>query len=223
MIALDVAQGSAEWHAARAGLPTASNFDRLLTPAKLEPSRSWRKYRNHLIAEWLLGQAIVDESSSGFMVRGQDQEQEARDYYEMARGVEVLPGGFCLRDDRSAGCSPDALVWEDGLAEIKIPSAENHVGYLLDGLGDDHNLQMQGCMWVTGRSWLDFLSYNRTLPKVLIRVARDEAVIKIIDREVTGFANKLAATKADLVSRGYLPLPPKKSYAEERAFHVGVG
>lgn len=223
MIYLDVEQGTADWHAVRAGLPTASCFEKILTPARLELSKSWPKYRNHLIAEWLLGQAVIDDVGSGFMERGTDQEQDARDWYEMARGVEVRPGGFCLRDDRSAGCSPDGLVEDEGMAEIKVPSAPNHVGYLLDGLGDEHRMQIQGGLWVTGLKWLDFVSYNRTLPKVLIRVERDERVIQSIETAVGHFNVRLALAREECLSRGYEPMAPKMSYAEARDFYVGAG
>jgi hypothetical protein len=214
---LDVVQGGPEWHAARAGIPTASNFDKLLTPAKLEPSKSAAPYRNHLIAEWLLGQAVLDDVKSGFMVRGHDLEQDARDWYEMARGVELTPGGFCLRDDGSAGCSPDNLVGDDGMAEFKTPSAANHVGYMLDGFGNDHRLQVQGGLWVTGRQWQDIVSYSPRLPKVLLRVVRDEKVIDAIANAVQAFTVHLTACKEELLSRGYKPLPPKPTIKQALA------
>jgi hypothetical protein len=218
MIRLDVEQGSAAWFAARAGLPTASNFDKLITPKTLKPSAQNRGYRNHLLAEWLLGEAIVEEGSQ-FMGRGQDLEAEARDWYEMERGQDVELGGFCLRDDRRTGCSPDGFVGTDGLVQIKVPSAANHVGYLLDGLGDQYRLQLQGELWVCDRTWCDFVSYNPKLPAVLLRIERDEEVIQAIQSAVDQFADELAASREILLGMG---LAPRKR-AEPQALFVGVG
>ena len=110
MIIVDVEQRSFEWLEARQGIPTGSQISRLLT----EKTRKYsvlgaRKYRNELLAEWFLD-ASLDGGNTLWMDRGTMLETEARQYYELLRDVELDEVGFCLRDDRRFGGSPDALV-----------------------------------------------------------------------------------------------------------------
>ena len=205
MIRLDVAQGSPEWYDARLGLPTASAYDRILTPKKLQVSASATAYRNQLLVEYLFGIPVVDADATGFMRRGAEMESEAVAWYEMHRDVDVDRVGFCLHDDRRTGCSPDGLVGDEGGLEMKCPSAHVHVGYLLDGLTDEYRLQVQGGLWVTGRQWWDFLSYHPTLPAVLVRMHRDDECIAALNAAIPAFCDQLDAAKEILASRGVVP------------------
>lgn len=204
MIKIDVQQGGPEWIKARSGIPTASQFHRLITPKTLKASAQAEGYRNEILAERLLG-CSMDDISSEWMERGQAMEESARSWYEWTREVDVERAGFCLRDDRTAGCSPDGLVGEEGGLEIKVPSAAVHVGYLLDGtLPDKYRCQVQGSLWVTGRAWWDFLSYNPSLPSVLIRVERDEEFIAALASAVEALTAELVTAEARL--REKIPL-----------------
>jgi predicted phage-related endonuclease len=189
-------QGSPEWLRARLGVPTASCFDRILSPAKLAPSASQGRYRARLLAEWYLGQPL-DEAESGFMQRGSQLEGEAVKWFEFTTGLDCEEVGFCLTDSGDAGASPDRLVGTDGLLEIKCPSAETHMGYLLNGF-DDYVLQVQGQLWVTGRQFAYQLSYHPSIPSVLKRVERDPKVIAAIAEHVTAFAATVEAGRVAL-------------------------
>jgi len=191
-------QGSTDWLKARLGVPTASCFDQILTSKTLKPSASQAKYRARLMAEWYLGQPL-DDADSGFMQRGTAMESEAVRWFEFTTGLDAEEVGFCMTDDGVAGASPDRLVGSDGLLEIKVPSAETHMGYLLNGFGD-YVLQVQGQLWVTGRKFAYQLSYNPSIPSVLKRVERDETIIAAIAEHVTAFANTLAAARETLRS-----------------------
>jgi len=162
MILLDLKQGSPEWHRARLGIPTASQFARILTPTG-KPSSAAERYLHELIAERLLGEQVVDYESDE-MHRGTELESQAVAWYELQRDVDAQRAGFCLTDDRLCGCSPDRLIGEDGGLEIKCPSAAVHVGYLLDSVGAKFTPQVQGCLWITGRQWWDLVSFNPLLP-----------------------------------------------------------
>ena len=176
MRTLNVVQGSREWQAARLGIPTASGFERILTPTgKLSASADG--YMCQLLAEQLIGQPM-DLADTGFMQRGSTMEAEAVKYYELQRGVDTAKVGFCLRDDGRVGCSPDRLVGDDGLLEIKCPAAPVHVMYMLEGFPKKYMPQVQGQLWITGRKWCDCLSYNPELPPALLRVERDEEYIE---------------------------------------------
>lgn len=202
MIRHDMPQGSRAWLQARLGIPTASNFDQIITPTG-KASGSWEKYGNRLLAERLLG-TPVDDASSGFMERGSLMEQDAIDFYEMQRECDTEAVGFLLRDDRRVGCSPDRLVGADGLLEIKCPSAPQHVGYLLDAKGIGYKVQVQGQLWIAEREWSDTLSYHPSLPPALVRVGRDEAFIAKLASEINRFLTYLEESMEKLQRRGVL-------------------
>jgi hypothetical protein len=207
MIRFDVEQGSPAWFALRLGLPTASNFSRIITPGG-KASSQLAGYAHELIAARILGHAVDDESF-GFMQRGKVLEKAARNFYEMRNDVEVELVGFMLTDDRQAGASPDGLVGLDGLLEIKVPNAANHVAYLLEaeGIGDNHKPQVQGQLWVAEREWVDTVSYNPELPNALVRSGRDAGYIRTLESQMRKFNDYVGEAMLKLAARGYLELP----------------
>lgn len=199
MRTVECVQGSPEWFAARVGLPTASCFAELITPKTMKPSKSADRYLRRLLAEWQLGRPL-DDASSGFMERGKEMEADADRWYQFQRSVDTVPVGLCLRDDRKVGASPDRLVGEDGLVELKVPSAEVHMGYLLlpQTLVDEYHVQVQGELYVTGRAWADLVSYNPEIPSVLVRCERDQVFIAALAEIVDAFVARLEDAKARL-------------------------
>lgn len=203
MIRLDVEQGSPEWFASRIGVVTASRFSDIVTEKTLKLSSSCTRYAHELIASEILGYD-VQSATSGFMARGTALEQSAVDFYEIHHDMDTEKVGFILRDDKRVGCSPDRLVGNDGLLEIKCPSAAVHIGYLLnESIG--YRLQVQGQLWITGREWCDTLSYNPDLPSAIVREERDEKYIAQMAEVIEQFINHVDDMKAMLVHRGYFP------------------
>jgi len=199
---MDCAQGSAAWHKARLGIPTGSQFSKILTPATRKPSTQAHGYMMTLLAEWLTGEPSGADASA-FMDRGTQLEPLARKWYSFERDVDVREVGIVLRDDEMVGASPDGLVGDDGTIEIKNPSASTHVGYLLDPSGlNGYFAQVQGALWLTGRAWTDVISYNPAMPPVVVRVPRDEKFIEALDREVSAFVVRLKAARARLEKLG---------------------
>jgi len=174
MIILDALQGSEEWHRARAGIPTASEFSKIHT-TQGKPSTSASTYMYKLLAEWWL-EGPIETFTSEWMERGQILEDEARLYYVFETGRDVVQVGFCYFDEqRLYGASPDGLVGDDGGLEIKCPSPAVHMKYLLaNKVPTEYVTQVQGNMLVTGRKWWDFLSYSPGLPPLLYRMNRDD-------------------------------------------------
>jgi hypothetical protein len=206
MIILDCPQGSAEWHQARVGIPTASCFDKILTPKTMRPSASADAYADHLNAEWKLGRPII-ESDSPWMHRGGELEESAALWYAVESDAEPRRVGFVMRDDKMVGCSPDRLVGDDGILEIKCPKIQTHLGYRrLTEAPADYRCQLQGQLWVTGREWVDFMSFCPGLPAVLIRVERDEAFIEALSKAVDAFVARLLAERESLVEEGVHPV-----------------
>jgi YqaJ-like recombinase protein len=200
MILHAAAQGSPEWLQARLGIPTASAFHRIVSPTG-KPSSQAEGYLHELIAERALGESIVGDAGSLWMSRGSDLEASAIAFYELQRDVTTVACGLCLTDDERAGASPDRLVGELGLLEIKVPSAANHIGYLLDGTGRKHWPQAQGQLLVTGREWVDLLSFNPLLPPALVRIKRDEKFLKTLGEELARFTAQLEGVWAHYVDR----------------------
>lgn len=196
MIRVECEQGSPEWLMARLGIPTASQFDRLITPGG-KPSKSADGYMHQLLAEQLLG-VPMDDASSGFMERGNILEKRAVAFYELQKECDTEAVGFVTRDDGRAGASPDRFVGKDGLLEIKVPNAANHVGYLLDKEGIGYRVQVQGQLWIAEREWSDTLSFHPELPPALVRQTRDEAFIKLLAAAVEQFLNAMDEAKVAL-------------------------
>lgn len=197
MIIHDVEQGSPEWHALRLGIPTCSGLDKILTPKKLEISTSAPKYRNQLIAEWIVGHSL-DKDENDYMERGKLLEPRARAWYEMHHDVEVRQVGFITRDDGKFGGSPDGLVDDDGGTEIKCPGIINHVGYMLnpDSLVAEYKSQVQGYFFLTDRKYWDLISFHPDLPPVVVRIERDEKYLAALPIPLEMFIADLETERA---------------------------
>jgi len=183
-------QRSAEWLEARGGIPTASSADKIVT-SRGEPSKQALGYLYALAAERIAG---IREPSymSAAMEEGIAREEESRQVYAMLREVEVEEVGFCLSDCGRYGCSPDGLVDEDGLVELKNPSGKVAVEYLIGNkLPTAYVQQIQWQLLVTGRKFCDFVSYYPGLPTLIVRVERDEPFLEKLEKELISFCNKL--------------------------------
>jgi hypothetical protein len=177
-------QGSDEWLQSRLGKPTASNFGKLITPTG-KPSASAEGYINELIAQRITGE-LPEFYTNAAMERGNELEPAAKALYEFTYGVEVVEAGLCLHDTLDCGASPDGLVGDDGGLEIKCPLPHNHIAYLRSGdVTTKYIPQIQGCLWITGREWWDFMSYHPAMEDLIVRVYRDEAYIKKLADAVT--------------------------------------
>jgi hypothetical protein len=205
MITLDVVQGTTEWAMARVGIPTASQFEKIITPKTLKFSSQADGYAHRLIAEQALG-VPLDNATSGFMDRGKDMERRALAFYGMQRDFDKLtPIGFVMRDDKRVGCSPDHFVDDKGLLEIKIPAAHTHIAYLLDEQGIDYRCQVQGQLWLCEREWCDTLSWHPEMPAALVRQYRDDMFIAALSKAVQTFLEMMDDMKARLIARGDFP------------------
>jgi putative phage-type endonuclease len=191
-------QGSAEWKLARCGLPTASNFDKLIC-ADGKPSKQRIKYMYQIAGERIIGKPEESYKNEA-MDRGNEMEAEARQLYELITGNTVEQVGLCLAEGKSIyAASPDGLVGDDGLLEIKCPILSTHVGYLLEGkLPSEYFQQTQGQLLVTGRKWLDFLSYYPAMKPLLIRVTPDKEFQKALQKELDLFCEELSDIEGKL-------------------------
>lgn len=193
----EIRQGSSTWWALRCGKPTCSELHKVMTPAKREYSKAAHAYIADLLAEQMLGEPL-EWGSTEWTERGTELEAKARAWYELERGVEVQRVAFITNDEGDEGGSPDGLVGEDGILEIKCYGASHHMRCLL-GLEDIASpLQVQGLLRLTGRKWVDVLAWNPKLPPKLARVWRDDAFIDALDSCMQKFKDDMAKVKARL-------------------------
>jgi len=156
-------------------------------------SKTRRTYLLKLVGERLTGEP-AESFSNAHTDRGKQMEAEARDAYVLVRDLEPQLVGFVRRDDVEAGCSPDGLLGDDGVLEIKTKLPHLQLDVLLDGkLPAEHLAQVQGALWITGRAWCDFVSYWPRLPIFITRVHRDEAYIAKLAAAVAEFNAELRA------------------------------
>ncbi len=211
-------QGSPEWLAARAGHCTASRFKDVLAKIKTGESASRRNYRIQLVTERLTGRPC-DSFTNAAMEWGTATEPFARAAYESARTLMVDETGFLLHPAVPfVGASPDGLVADDGGVEIKCPHQSTvHVETLESGMPPEHRAQVQGTLWVTGRQWWDFISYDPRMPEHLQlyveRVKRDDAYIDALAAEVGRFLAEVEAMRDRLTNRATLTDQLRQSIA----------
>lgn len=185
-------QGSSEWIEARLGKVTASRIADVMARTKSGYGAARANYKAELVAERLTG-AAGDSWQSPAMRWGVETEPLARDAYAFFKGVEVAEVGFVLHPSiAGTGASPDGLVGDAGLVEIKCPNTATHIDTLLGGsIPDKYRKQMLWQMACTGRAWCDFVSFDPRLPEAMQtyieRVERDDAAIAEIEAEVTAF------------------------------------
>jgi putative phage-type endonuclease len=160
-------QGTEEWFAARLGRVTASKVQDIVARTKTGYAASRDNYLAQLVCERLTGKA-ADSFSTSAMAHGTETEPLARAAYEMKNSVLVDEVGFVQHPTLMAGASPDGLVGQDGLIEIKCPQTNTHIETLLSGkIPNKHKAQMTWQMICTGRKWCDFISFDPRLPQEL--------------------------------------------------------
>jgi putative phage-type endonuclease len=193
---LDIEQGSPEWFAARCGRVTASRVADIIAKTKSGPSASRANYLAELVAERLTG-TTAPAFTNDAMRWGTEQEPAARLAYEFREEVEVVQVGFVIHPRiEMAGASPDGLVCDDGLVEIKCPNTATHIDTLLgQAVPAKYATQMQWQMACTGRQWCDFVSFDPRLPvdmqMFIRRVNRDADLIADLEAEVEAFLREL--------------------------------
>ncbi len=185
----DIEQGTDAWFDIKLGKVSASPISNCMMK---DSTAGFRNYRAKLVAERLTG-THAESFTSSDMQWGIDQEEFARAAYEMFSLNDVQEVGFVDHASiQNFGCSPDGLVGDDGLVEIKCPKTATHMDYLIAGImPKDYVKQVQTQLSCTGRQWCDFVSYDPRMPIELqlfvVRVERDDEMIADIEKAAVGF------------------------------------
>lgn len=196
MIYRDIPQGSDQWHQLRLGKVTASRVSDVVARTKTGWGAGRTNYMAQLIAERLTGEP-TDSYINAAMQHGIDTEPQARAAYEFYRDVEVDQITFADHSDiPMSGASPDGLVLNDGMLEIKCPNTSTHIDYLINKkVPKKYVDQMQWQMACLGKYWADFLSFDPRMPENLrlwiVRVERDQKRIDELTEGVIQFLSEL--------------------------------
>lgn len=190
---MEIKQGSAEWLALRAGKVTAS---RIADVMMAKTTAGYKNYMADLIVERLTGSKTESFTTSA-MQWGVDNEPLARAEYEIKTGGFVDQVTFVEHPSiEMFGCSPDGLIGDDGLVEIKCPNTATHIDYVMaDKPPAKYVPQMQCQLAVTGRKWCDFVSFDPRLPDGLqlfiVRLERDDEYIEKMEKAVKKFLDEV--------------------------------
>jgi len=170
---IDCEQRTEEWERWR-NRPTASQFYKFITPARGDYSKQATAYAAQVVA-MRLG-VYTEPPPSFWMEWGTEMEPNAKHAYAVQTGREIQDVGFILPDNTDAyGGSPDGLVGDDGLIEIKCPAPETLISYHAAGeLPAQYRPQIQGLLLISGRAWCDFYVFHPELTPFLLRVEPDE-------------------------------------------------
>jgi len=198
VIVHECVQGTNDWVRLRIGIPTASQFHRIFQPVRRKPSESRGIYLLELLDEWVSGQR-EEPFENKWTTRGREMEPEARFGYEMEHGAVVRQVGFVTRDDGLCGGSPDGLVGDDTVLEIKVPSPQIHSG-IVAGKKPGHTAQCQGLLYVCERSKAHLWTYSPTGESVLHEIDRDDEMIAEMVPVLDEFCAELEAEKQNLAA-----------------------
>jgi putative phage-type endonuclease len=196
-------QGSQAWLESRMGKATASALSNVMMA---KTAAGYQNYMAQLICERLTGEP-VETFKSAAMEHGTETEPQARAFYELDTGNEVVECGFIPHPTlANSGASPDGLIGDDGGLEIKAPQPAKHIKNLMGGTIDKaYMLQMQWGMACTGREWWDFVSFNPSFPAHLQlhvqKVKRDQEMIEDITAAVTSFLSEMESKLRVLEAR----------------------
>jgi hypothetical protein len=218
-------QGSVDWTRRRAGIPTASAFDRVMTPKTMKPSESRKKYGMEIISERLLRWQPKSLDFIDAIAHGKEHEQAAVTNLEMVFGKETTPIGFVTTDDGRFGASPDRIAGfrdmpyvtdkhlkkgtTDTVIECKCPTIPIQMGYLLLDDTEAYKCQRQGQLWVAEADKCLFFSYNPRMPTCFIEEGRDEHFIaKLVDC-LERFSDEIDAWQHKAISLGFYDAFPE--------------
>ena len=200
MIIHDVEQRSPEWYALRRGTPSASGFGNILTPSTAKESASIETYAYQLAAEIFSEGALNAWGGNVDMERGRHLEEQAVGFYEITNDVSTDEVGFITDDDGAIGCSPDRLIGDEGMMEVKCLNAENHVHAMMHWkafktIVPKYRAQTQGQIHIAERKWCDLVFHHPQLPMVIIRQPRN---VEYIDKLKSGIT-KLITRRDEIV------------------------
>ena len=199
----DCEQGSEDWFRARMGIPTASEFGTVLAPRAGSEGKMRLTYLHKLAGEIITGEPM-ERYGNAHMDRGHEMEAGARSLYAFMSDADPTQIGF-LRNGQK-GCSPDSLIGDAGMLEIKTKLPHLLIDCILkDDFPAEHKAQCQGALWVAEREWVDIAVYWPRMPLFVKRAYRDEEYISKLSDAIDAFNADLAAVVDRIKAYGVEP------------------
>src|SRR5262245_48735735 len=198
----NITQQTDEWRRAHIGIPTASNFSKILTPARMKKSDQWGRYKYRLIAEKLLGEYLPDKAMTGesgyWLTRGIDMEPHAVDAFQRAHNMKIERVGFVWTENKRLGCSPDGVIagtHDTEAIEIKSPAPWTQVEYLLasreDKVWQDYRCQVQGQMIIGEFHCVHFFAFHPRMPSKYVFTTPDLSFQAVLRQMLHDFLGEL--------------------------------
>lgn len=208
-------QRSEAWHARRRGIPTASQFHRIILDSG-RPSGSARTYMRELAYEKLLGKSVSRDLSNVVQVQhGIVSEPIAVAAFERRTGLKTGSVGFITDDRETMGCSPDRVINSCKSAlEIKCPTGPVQCGYLMNGL-DNYKGQLQGQILIGGFQYVHFFAWSPELPSYHEIIEPDLPFLKLLAKYLADFVNELAVGVALIREMGHWPSNAPSAFPDE--------
>lgn len=202
MICYPVTQGSEQWDELRRGKATASQFGRIVTPAKLQLSTQAKAYACELVAQ-RIRVASPEPPPSYWMEWGTENEPNAKEEFTEETGLEIQEIGFVEPfDGAQFGCSPDGFVGENELIEIKCPKPETLIAWhAAGGVPPEHVLQIQGQLWICQKEVCHFYAWHPELSPYHFAIGRDERVIAALSKAMDQFLLMVDGIQAKVSAR----------------------
>lgn len=206
----DFEQGSDRWREIRLGKPTASEFKKIITPAKGDLSASHNEFAARLVGERLTGGFDdVKELFDIHIIRGIEHEPRALAAYQYKTGAYARKIGFVTNDEGTAGCSPDGLVYQNegdpyedaiGGIEFKCPTFTKFIMWMEeDVLPLEHKCQVHGSLAITGLPWWDFVAFHAQCPdKLFIKRVEPDAFTEAVKSALSKFIGIVAELESKI-------------------------
>lgn len=199
----NVEQGSVDWYRLRRGIPTASEFNKIITPAKGNLSEQWKPYAARLVWEKLINTTTQSLDGIEHIEEGKRLEPFAVAHFELINSAKTRRVGFVTTDDGLIGASPDRyLVDRPACLETKCPTGPVHMRYCLFGHEDAYRPQIQGQLLVCELERGYFFSYTERAPAYQIETMRDDPYITKMSAALRQFTDTLAECMAKAQSLG---------------------
>jgi hypothetical protein len=197
-------QRTEEWYRARIGIPTASEFSKVMMG---KGTKTRQDYMCRLIMERVIGRGLSENVKTKWMQHGIVTEEEAAREFSATQNLALVPCGLIVDDNERYGCSPDYLIKDRAaLLEIKCPAPWTHLRYHLFGPGDDYEAQVQGQMLVTGYDTVYFYSYFPGLPPYILETGSNEKYIAKLAIELENFCDELDDKTEWFIKKGEMDL-----------------
>lgn len=215
-------QNSPEWYAARLGIPTASMYKTVLASGKSGGESLTRTaYMHKLAGEIVTGESMENYTNAN-MERGKIMEDEAREYYGFLNDVPLKRVGFIRNGE--TGCSPDSLIGDRGMLEIKTAQPNILIGAMMRGkFPAEHVAQCQGGLMCAEREWIDIVLYWPKMPLFTMRAQRDEPYILGLSQALAEFNGQLAEIVAKVRGWGLPKLPKAHRHWSELSLPEQAG